>query len=84
MQRYLSNAAPVCQAATLSWAGAGSPTAALPKDFAITRADAASAILFAFKHDETAIRNIRRYLSIAQRLVENAGKCEFPGKEFNY
>jgi hypothetical protein len=34
-------------------------------------------------HDDTAIRNIRRYLSIAQRLVENAAKGEFPGKDFN-
>lgn len=35
------------------------------------------------KHDETAIRNIRRYLLIAQRLVENTGKGIFPGKDFN-
>jgi hypothetical protein len=35
------------------------------------------------KHDDTAIRNIRRYLRIAQKLVQNAGKGDFPGKDFN-
>ena len=35
------------------------------------------------KHDDTAIRNIRRYLLIAQRLVENAAKGDFPSKDFN-
>jgi hypothetical protein len=35
------------------------------------------------KHDDTAIRNIRRYLRITQKLVQNAGKGEFPGKDFN-
>ena len=35
------------------------------------------------KHDDTAIRNIRRYLLIAQRLVENAAKGDFPSKNFN-
>jgi hypothetical protein len=34
------------------------------------------------KHDDTAIRNIRRYLMIAQRLVENAGKGDFPGDDY--
>ena len=34
------------------------------------------------KHDDTAIRNIRRYLSIAKRLVENAGKGEFPAADY--
>jgi hypothetical protein len=35
------------------------------------------------KYDATAIRNIRRYLKIAQKLVENAAKGDFPGKDFN-
>jgi hypothetical protein len=34
------------------------------------------------KHDDTAIRNIRRYLLIAQRLVENAGKGDFPAADY--
>ena len=34
------------------------------------------------KHDDTAIRNIRRYLLISQRLVQNAGKGEFPGDDY--
>lgn len=35
------------------------------------------------KHDVTGIRNIRRYLHIAQRLVEAAAIGDFPGREFN-
>ena len=34
------------------------------------------------KHDDTAIRNIRRYLLIAQRLVQNAAKGVFPGDDY--
>jgi hypothetical protein len=34
------------------------------------------------KHDDTAIRNIRRYLLIAQRLVENAAKGDFPAADY--
>ena len=34
------------------------------------------------KHDETAIRNIRRYLQIAHRLVENAAKGDFPSADY--
>jgi hypothetical protein len=34
------------------------------------------------KYDATAIRNIRRYLRIAQKLVQNAGKGEFPGDDY--
>jgi hypothetical protein len=34
------------------------------------------------KHDDTAIRNIRRYLLIAQRLVQNAGKGDFPAADY--
>jgi hypothetical protein len=34
------------------------------------------------KHDETAIRSIRRYLLIAQRLVENAAKGDFPSADY--
>ena len=34
------------------------------------------------KHDDTAIRNIRRYLLISQRLVENAAKGDFPAADY--
>jgi len=34
------------------------------------------------KHDETAIRSIRRYLLIAQKLVENAAKGDFPSADY--
>ena len=32
--------------------------------------------------DDAAIRNLRRYLSIATKLVENAGRGDFPGVDF--
>ena len=35
------------------------------------------------KHDVTGIRNIKRYLQIAQKLVESAANGDFPGREFN-
>lgn len=72
-------------ARTLRWQGTKRKVEALPMalagDFTY---DSATKTVSTPKHDETAIRNIRRYLLIAQRLVENAGKGEFPGKEFNY
>ena len=45
--------------------------------------DSATKTVTSPKHDDTAVRNIRRYLLIAQRLVENAGKGDFPSKDFN-
>ena len=32
--------------------------------------------------DDAAIRNLRRYLSIATKLLENAGRGDFPGADF--
>jgi hypothetical protein len=67
-------------ARTLRWQGKRRKVEALPMalagDFTY---ESATKTVTSPKHDDTAIRNIRRYLSIAQRLVENAGKGEFPG-----
>lgn len=44
--------------------------------------DSATKTVSSPMHDQTAIRNIRRYLSIAQKLMENAGKGVFPGDDY--
>jgi hypothetical protein len=71
-------------ARTLKWQATKRKVEALPMalagDFTY---DSATKTVTSPKHDDTAIRNIRRYLSIAQKLVENAGKGEFPGENFN-
>lgn len=72
-------------ARTLRWQGTKRKVEGLPMALAGDfRYDSATKTVTTPKHDETAIRNIRRYLQIAQRLVQNAAKGEFPGKEFNY
>ncbi len=71
-------------ARTLRWQGTKRKVEALPMalagDFTY---DSATKTVSSPKHDDTAIRNIRRYLLISQRVVENAAKGEFPGKDFN-
>jgi hypothetical protein len=70
-------------ARTLNWQGKKRKVEALPMalagDFTY---NSATKTVSSPKHDDTAIRNIRRYLSIAQKLVENAGKGEFPGDDY--
>lgn len=44
--------------------------------------DSATKTVTSPKHDDTAIRNIRRYLQIAQRLVQNAAKGDFPSDDY--
>jgi hypothetical protein len=70
-------------ARTLKWQGTKRRVEGLPMalagDFTY---DSATKTVSLPKHDDTAIRNIRRYLSIAQRLVENAAKGEFPGDDY--
>ncbi len=70
-------------ARTLRWQGTKRKVEALPMalagDFTY---DSASKTVSSPKHDETAIRNIRRYLLIAQRLVENAGRGDFPAADY--
>ena len=44
--------------------------------------DSATKTVTSPKHDDTAIRNIRRYLLIAQRFVENAAKGDFPAADY--
>ena len=71
-------------ARTLRWQATKRKVEALPMalagDFTY---DSATKTVSTPKHDDTAIRNIRRYLLIAQRLVENACRGDFPGKDFN-
>ena len=70
-------------ARTLKWRNTKRKVEALPMalagDFTY---DSATKTVSSPKHDDTAIRNIRRYLLIAQRLVENAGKGKFPGNDY--
>ncbi len=70
-------------ARTLKWQGTKRKVEALPMalagDFTY---DSETKTVTTPKHDDTAIRNIRRYLSIAQRLVENAGKGDFPSADY--
>ena len=70
-------------ARTQNWQGKKRKVEALPMalagDFTY---DSATKTVSSPKHDDTAIRNIRRYLSIAQKLVENAGKGDFPGDDY--
>ena len=70
-------------ARTLRWQATKRKVEALPMalagDFTY---DSATKTVTSPKHDDTAIRNIRRYLQIAQRLVENAGKGVFPGDDY--
>ena len=70
-------------ARTLRWQGTKRKVEALPMalagDFMY---DSETKTVSAPKHDDTAIRNIRRYLLIAQRLVENAGKGDFPAADY--
>ena len=70
-------------ARTLKWQGTKRKVEGLPMalagDFIY---DSATKTVTTPKHDETAIRNIRRYLSIAQSLVQNAAKGEFPGDDY--
>ncbi len=71
-------------ARTLKWRDTKRKVEALPMalagDFTY---DSETKTVSSPKHDDTAIRNIRRYLLIAQRLVENAAKGDFPSKGFN-
>lgn len=70
-------------ARTLRWQATKRKVEALPMalagDFTY---DSATKTVASPKHDDTAIRNIRRYLLIAQRLVENAGKGDFPAADY--
>ena len=70
-------------ARTLRWQGTKRKVEALPMalagDFTY---DSATKTVTSPKHDDTAIRNIRRYLLIAQRLVENAAKGDFPAADY--
>jgi len=70
-------------ARTLKWRDTKRKVEALPMalagDFTY---DSATKTVSTPKHDETAIRNIRRYLLIAQRLVENAAKGDFPAADY--
>ena len=70
-------------ARTLRWQGTKRKVEALPMalagDFTY---DSETKSVTTPKHDDTAIRNIRRYLLIAQRLVENAGKGDFPAADY--
>ena len=71
-------------ARTLRWQATKRKVEALPMALAGDfKYDSATKTVSSPKHDDTAIRNIRRYLLIAQRLVENAGKGDFPSKGFN-
>jgi hypothetical protein len=70
-------------ARTLRWKGKKRKVEALPMalagDFIY---DSETKTVTTPKYDDTAIRNIRRYLSIAQRLVENAAKGDFPAADY--
>ena len=70
-------------ARTLKWRDTKRKVEALPMalagDFTY---DSATKTVTSPKHDDTAIRNIRRYLLIAQRLVENAGRGDFPAADY--
>lgn len=70
-------------ARTLKWQGTKRKVEALPMalagDFSY---NSAAKTVTSPKHDDTAIRNIRRYLLIAQRLVENAAKGDFPAADY--
>jgi hypothetical protein len=70
-------------ARTLRWQGKKRKVEALPMalagDFTY---DSSTKTVTTPKYDDTAIRNIRRYLSIAQRLVENAAKGDFPSADY--
>ena len=72
------------RARTLRWQATKRKVEALPMGFAGDfHYDKETNTVTTPKYDVTAIRNIRRYLKIAQRLVENAAKGDFPSKGFN-
>lgn len=70
-------------ARTLKWRNTKRKVEALPMalagDFTY---DSATKTVTTPKHDDTAIRNIRRYLLISQRLVQNAAKGDFPSDDY--